>query len=235
MDLDVYVGSLTRYYAGDWETVVQKAAREQGSEVVVRRDTSPDAITDPDEIREAVLSWRDQVSQHLGSNLDSPLEWEETANAPYFTDKPGWECYSSLSLWAAYAENPALPRPHEYVEDLDTDAAYLRSTARDIKTAFPQLLREVELWLPQRFKFTFGVEDLTGQEIICGSSIELFEQLKDLNRRTWNATDKVISEWRQNGAEHNAPLEIGARFAFSIMSELAQQAIEHRLIMKLDY
>jgi hypothetical protein len=30
MGLDVYVGSLTRYYAGDWELIAQQAAREIG-------------------------------------------------------------------------------------------------------------------------------------------------------------------------------------------------------------
>lgn len=37
MGLDVYVGSLTRYHGGDWETVVQQAAREQGIDVHVLR------------------------------------------------------------------------------------------------------------------------------------------------------------------------------------------------------
>jgi hypothetical protein len=236
MGLDIYVGSLTRYYTGDWETVVQKDAREQGVEVeIVGRETTADAVTDPEEIRSAVLSWRDNVSEHLGSNLESPLDWEETPNAPYFTDKPAWDSYASLLLWAAYSENPELTRPNGSIEEWATDPAFELSTAPGFKTAFPQLLRDVQLWLPQRFRFTFRVEDLSGQEIVCGSSVELFEQLKELNRRTWNATDAVISEWRRNGAEHNAPMEIGARFAFSIMNELSQQAIAHRLIMKLDY
>ena len=30
MALDVYVGSLARYYAGEWENIAEKAARERG-------------------------------------------------------------------------------------------------------------------------------------------------------------------------------------------------------------
>jgi hypothetical protein len=30
MGLDIYVGSLTRYYRRDWETIVQQAGRELG-------------------------------------------------------------------------------------------------------------------------------------------------------------------------------------------------------------
>ncbi len=37
MGLDVYVGPLSRYYGGDWETVIQQAAREGGFEVEVIR------------------------------------------------------------------------------------------------------------------------------------------------------------------------------------------------------
>jgi hypothetical protein len=35
--LDVYVGSLTRYHAHDWETIVQQAAKREGIEVQVMR------------------------------------------------------------------------------------------------------------------------------------------------------------------------------------------------------
>ena len=37
MGLDVYVGSFTRYYAGDWKTVVQRYGREEGLKVEVVR------------------------------------------------------------------------------------------------------------------------------------------------------------------------------------------------------
>ncbi len=33
MALDVYVGSLTRYYAGEWENVSERTARERGAAV----------------------------------------------------------------------------------------------------------------------------------------------------------------------------------------------------------
>jgi len=41
MGLDVYVGPLSRYYAGDWETIVQQAGRQQGVEVQVLRAPVP--------------------------------------------------------------------------------------------------------------------------------------------------------------------------------------------------
>jgi hypothetical protein len=235
MGLDIYVGSFTRYYAGNWETVVQKLAREEGvGYQMIRTNVASDAVTDADQIRHAVLSWRDQLSQGLGSNIDHPLDWDETATAPYFTDKPAWDCYSSLLLWAAYSEHSGLLRPVDCVEDWTKDVAFKKSSHARFKTAFSQLL-DVEIWLPHDFSFTFRAADPAGQQVRFGSSIALAGQLGELNRRTWKAPDTILAEWRRNGASHRAPLEIGASFAFSVMTELARQAAAHRLIMKLDY
>lgn len=35
MGLDVYVGTLTRYYSGDWELITQRVGRELGLTVEV--------------------------------------------------------------------------------------------------------------------------------------------------------------------------------------------------------
>lgn len=236
MGLDVYVGSFTRYYSGNWETVIQTYGREKGLDIQVVRSHEPaDVVTNPEEIRPAVLAWRDQLSQGLGSNIVGRLDWDETDAAPYFTDKPSWDCYSALLLWAAYAEHPGLPRPVDFVEDWTTDPAVQKSQDTNFKTAFPQLLRDVEIWLPHDFSFTFQAADLTGTENSFGSSVALLVQLEELNRRTWTATEPTRLEWQREGASQDAPLEIRAGFAFAIITELARQAVAHRLIMKLDY
>src|SRR5919109_5529610 len=99
MGLDVYVGSLCRYYAGDWETIVQQFGREQGFDVRVERWNEPeDRITDPEEIRTIVDGWRSALGKALGKDLS----WNESADAPYYTDKPAWDGYGSLQALAAY-------------------------------------------------------------------------------------------------------------------------------------
>src|SRR5207249_5208071 len=113
MGLDVYVGSLTRYYAQDWETIVQQWGREQGLPVEVRRSQAspPDRITDPTVIRPDMIKWRSDLNQALSSRLGVELDWEEAPDAPYFTDKPGWDGYGGLVLLAAHEENPQLKPP----------------------------------------------------------------------------------------------------------------------------
>ena len=65
MGLDIYAGTLTRYYSHNWKTVVQQWAEENG--YAFNRIT-PDGETadneeemSPAEIQAAVENWRDQI------------------------------------------------------------------------------------------------------------------------------------------------------------------------------
>jgi hypothetical protein len=82
--LDVYVGSLTRYYVEAPADVVERIARHQG----VPAGNGQDA---EEVIRAAVVRWRDGLSRWLGDRLAGPLDWDESGPAPCCTDKPGWD------------------------------------------------------------------------------------------------------------------------------------------------
>src|SRR5262245_36489769 len=225
MGLDVYVGSLTRYYARDWETVVQRHARETGMPLtVLRPNEAEDAVTDQDTIRTAVCTWRDNLSAGLGDNIAGPLDWDESAESPYFTDKPAWDSYASLLLWAAYLEHPDLVRPEACVEDWTTDEAFKRSSSRDFQTEYPALLCNTEVWLPADFRFTFAATDVSGKVANFGSVAGLLEELQEINARTWGADEATLQSWRSQAANYLAPLEVGARFAFAIFYDLANAA-----------
>ena len=58
---------------------------------------------------------------------------------------------------------------------------------------------------------------------------------QQLNSRSWAAADDRIALWRHDGAAFGAPLEVSARFGFTIFYELVKRPVEHRLPMKLDY
>lgn len=235
MGLDVYVGSLTRYHAGDWELVAQQAAREIGLPIqVIRQHDPPDVIRDPDQIRPAVLGWRESLTAALADHLTSPLEWDERQEAPYFTDKPTWDCYSDLMLWAAYDEQRQLRRPADHIEDWSKDPAYRVISDPEAKARYPHLY-DVCLWLPCDFSFVFKTEDICGTEMVVGSSVALLRHLQELNARTWQADPETLRRWRRDSADYGSPLEIGARFAFAVFAELADEATRHRLPMRLDW
>ncbi|MCZ6787376.1 MAG: hypothetical protein O7E54_09445 [Planctomycetota bacterium] len=237
MGLDVYVGSLTRYYCRDWETIVQQMARGTGKKVEVVRviDNAQDANDDPDQVRAAVLAWRAKLAEALKEVLVGGLDWREDDEAPYFTDKPAWDCYGDLLLWAAYEENPDLPRPEKSVEAWSEDPAYTRSNDKDAASRYPNLVKGVEVWLPADFSFTFRGPDAGGEETTFGSSAGLQRELELLNDRTWKADDAALQAWRKKGSESGAPLESGARFALAVLMPLVRQANAERLVVKLDF
>ncbi len=236
MALDVYVGSLTRYYSGDWESAAEKIARERGVRYEVVKPGDPkDKVKEADRIRPALLAWRRKLGDSLGKRIASPLSWDESAKAPYFTGRPGWDGFGSLVLWAAYAEHPALRPPPALAEEWDDDVALLRSNGEGFKSRYSHLVRNIELWLPSRFEITFEAEDAVARKTVIGSSTTLRQQLADLNAATWRADEDAIAGWQKRPPPDEAGLEGRARFAFSILSDLANLAHARQLPMKLDY
>lgn len=233
MALDVYVGSLTRYYAGDWENIADKVARGRGEQAGRRtlRGKSGDAVR----IRPRILEWRRVLAQSLADNISEALEWDESAKGPYFTARPGWDGFGSLVLWAAYAEHPALRPPPTLPEAWDDDPALMRCNADGFRSRFSHLVRNVELWLPSSFRFTFEGEDVDGRRIVMGSVRMLSSQLADLNAATWKVDGDEIALWARLPPIAEAPLELRARYAFAVMTDLVRRAVEHSLPMKLDY
>jgi len=239
MGLDIYVGSLTRYYSGDWETILQQLSPVP---VTIVRPNSPrqglfrgllDRLRRKDKDEDAasaVRRWQKQIQQELGA---PDLDWNEDPNSEYFTDKPGWDCYGALLLWAAYEELPDAKRS-QTAEDWERDPAYLTNRG-DPRGRYRHLTGNTEIWLPADFPDPIQTLAVTGDHVVLGSSVRLLAELSELNDRTWAVSDAQLSQWRQDGADYGGPLEASARFAFSIFHELARRAVEHRLPMKLDY
>jgi len=235
MALDVYVGSLTRYYARDWEGTAERATRDRGGDRETNRSSAAsDRLKEAERLRPRVLAWRTALHGSLGADAPVPFEWSESLDGPHFTGRPGWASFGSLVLWAAYIEHPSLRRPPTLPELWDDDPALMRSNAEGFRSRFAHLVRKVELWLPVSFPFTFEANDVDGRRIVIGSADTLSRQLADLNNATWKVDSNEIVSWSRRPPLDDAPLEIRARYGFAILSALARRAVEHRLPMKLD-
>lgn len=234
MALDVYVGPLTRYYAGAWESLAETAARKRGAPRPAGSGKAADAARNQDRIRQRVLAWRRMLARALGERIDVPLDWDESEAAPWFTHRPGWDGFGSLVLWAAYAENPTLRLPTALAEDWDDDVALARSTAEGVRSRYSHLVRNVEMWLPVAFEITFEGEDVAGRRVVMGSVTTLLRQLADLNASTWKASTADITAWGRM-PPGDRTVEGCARYAFAILSDLARRAQAERLPMKLDH
>lgn len=236
MGLDIYVGPLTRYYAGDWETIVQRTAREMEikAEIIRAIPDPPDKITDKSEINQAVRLWMSAISTALAKNISTPLDWDERGEAPYFTDKPGWVGYAGLLLLAAHRENLALPMPEIATTRWDNDPAYQSSTAEGFHSRFGQILLP-EYWLPVDFPFVFNAEDVVGNKVAFGSSPALLRQLISLNDETFRGTENDLAKWIYDGATEGDQFQKSAQFGIAMFARHAKLSVEHRLPMKLDY
>jgi hypothetical protein len=220
MGLDVYVGSLARYYAEGPADGVERIARQQGVPVA-------DGQAAEDVIRSAVLAWRDGLGRWLGERLAAPLDWDESGQAPCFTDKPRWDGYGGTLLLAAHDEHPELAVPATVSADWPDDPAYQAASARGAGSRYQQLLTP-ELWLPCRFGFVVRTQDVTGEEVEVGSSVALLDQFRLLRARRGldGAPDRA-------GGDHR--LAATAAAGLAVLVRLAERSVRHRLPMKLDF
>jgi hypothetical protein len=221
MGLDVYVGSLTRYYTEGPDDVVERIARHQGMTVT-------DGQAAEEVIRAAVLRWRENLNRWLGDRLARPLDWDESTPAPCVTDKPGWDGYGGALLLAAHDEHPELPPPAVVSADWPDDLAYQAASARGAGSRYSQLLTP-ELWLPCRFEFTARTQDLTGEEVELGSSVALLEQLELLATRYHLEADQ-----QDPGADGHS-LSAAAGNGLAVLRRLAARSVRSRVPMKLDF
>jgi hypothetical protein len=237
MALDIYVGSLTRYYLKDWETAGARTSREMGVPYqVIRHESKPDddAVTDPAVVKEAVLGWRRSLEAGLRQHLTEGLLWNEEPDTPYFTDRPSWEGYAGLVLLAAHTERPEFSRPERAMSEWDKDDAYQAVISPDFKSRF-SLLYEVEIWLPCRFSFKFKAPDVAGAKVWFGSSLVLLDELRRLNEETYRVSSDGLLEGKFEGADKADEFNKSARFGLEMFLRLAQLSVEHQLPMKLDY
>lgn len=242
MGLDVYVGSFTRYYAHAWETVVQQAGRVQGLQVNIIRTEKPpsESITDPAQINMGVLGWRTGLNVALrnAGAVAADIDWDERPDAPYFTDKPDWDCFGAVCLLAACEEEPKPLLggrfPSQMSDRWAEDARLVRRTAAP-ESRYGHLYG-CEVWLPVDIEKTFEGPRPNGATARFGSSIRLLEQLHTLNDNTYRGTASDLARWRRempDGAD--TKFELRAKTGLSIMLGLTGSSVEHRLPMLLDY
>ena len=106
MGLDIYAGTLTRYYSHNWKTVVQQWAEENGySFNCITPDGEPadnEEEMSPAEVQAAVENWRDQILSAISQPGQPPYApWLEDNEKPYYTDKPDWDAFGAMLLVAA--------------------------------------------------------------------------------------------------------------------------------------
>ncbi|HET9141417.1 hypothetical protein [Actinophytocola sp.] len=243
MGLDVYVGSLTRYYAGDWLTAMQQYGRDNGIDVQIVRDAPDpeDKVTDPDELRKAVGEWRASLADGLGCAAD----WPEGADLPYWTDQPDWDAFGAIVLAAAYDIEPRrgpnaprrLPRPRKPDDPCDWASAPAVRAAATHPEPYVTLLSGVEWWLPVfEGPKVFAGQRPDGEIVGMGRIDHLVGELEWLAGRLGLSDQARRDEVREAGPlPAGAPVLDVARYGLSVLLPLARRARDERQPLLLDY
>ncbi|MCI8360821.1 MAG: hypothetical protein HFE86_05755 [Clostridiales bacterium] len=259
MGLDIYAGTLTRYYAHNWKTAAQQWAEENGFAfhriAPGREDPSEEEELSPAEIQKAVEDWREQILAAVSQPGKAPYTpWPEDNESPYFTDKPDWDALGAMLLTAAchtYREPipSSVPKGWDFMEH-----PLIRRLSEDGERVW-SLFRGAVCWIPLPDGFLFQGPLPTGGQTVIATTAALHMELDQLNAMAWQADEAAILGWSKtegypvegsvgpDGVFTKADIpeqsqydtESLAKFAFSIFYQAVQFSEEGQTPILLDY
>ena len=255
MGLDIYAGTLTRYYSRNWKSATQKWAEENGlSYDTIRPDgeTTQEEAVSADTIQTAVQEWSCAVANSLISPSGQGYEaWEENNEKDYFTDKPDWSAFGALLLYGACLKYK-LPLPQKVKKDWDYQQDTIVVRALEDNELNWSLFSYVEWWLPFDDSFSFNCITPNECEVKMATTGTLLAELRVINENGWNADEAMILSWSEtegyptdaeivdndyNKIADNDEYDVQslAKFAFSIMYQAALFSEKHHVPILMDY
>ena len=255
MGLDVYAGTLTRYYSGNWKTRAQQWAEKNGyefSKVTPEGEEVGDAKDlDPAKIEDAVCAWRNFIVSELDEKREGTFVlWEENNTKEYFTDKPDWEAYGALILYAAskiYDE----PLQAQVKNNWDFSSHPLIKKALKDPQYKWGIFKGATMWIPESDSIAFIGPTPSEDKTTVSTTQALEEELAMINERGWDASEEEILSWRDTegypkeatdeediksvNANMFYDTESLAKFAYSIMYSAAKYAQENNVPILFDY
>ena len=260
MGLDVYAGTLTRYYSQNWKTVVQKWAEANGYKFhiinpLTNEDSEPKEDSSPEEIHEAIVAWQNDLIKALSSSLEKTFSpWSENADIPYYTNKPDWDAFGALLLVAACCSyNVSIPETVEKDWDFWENPIIMRLGSDKDKVW--SLLKGADWWLPLPGSICFTTTLPNEEQTLVGTLDGLDKELTKINDMAWQADEATIISWAttqgypveeklaQDGPFRNMDLEPDttyntqslAKYAYSILYQALKFAQKHQVPITLDY
>ena len=255
MGLDIYAGTLSRYYLRNWKTITQQFCEEnrmqysqiQLSDYVENKQSAA-------ETESTINQWQEQLVNALkSSGAEGAKVWQEDHDTkPYYTNKPDWDALGALLLFAAgklmkvqYPKN--YKKNTKYREVLKIMGIY--------NTSYKQwsLFNDVCHYLPIEDRLVFKYPLPNGRESMLSTVACLKYELEKMNEAGWQADEATILDWVNtegyptegqidgNGLLRFLPMrkvystESLAKFAFSILWQAVKFAEKEQVTIVLDY
>ncbi len=249
MGLDIYAGTLTRYYSRTWKTVAQQFAEANGIEFQTMYIEEQGDIPTPESIQDDMQDFANQIAEALD---DGQTAWQESLDIGYYTDKPDWQAFGALILHTAsiYYKVEA---PKTIMSDEDIFEQELVARALNDEEVNMPLLNDCEWWLPFKGDDGFMCNLPDNREMHVSTIDVLVRMLDKINERSWQADEETILSWSKTEGYSGEPIDITdenleiadkvethsidslAKFAFSIFYQGAKFAKENNVPLLLDY
>lgn len=254
MGLDIYAGTLTRYFCQNWKTAVQQWAEENGftfSRIAPDGAAIEKEPLDPVLVQADMEGWRDALLAAISSK-DAPYSpWPEDNLRPYYTDKPDWDAMGALLIHSAsvlYGE----PCPETVEKGWNFYEHPLVKRLLDDPEKNWSLFIATEMWLPIPDCFSLVCQTPNGEEKTVATTGSLLAELGRLNDLSWKADPALWLRWGETegypadaapvegeivAVEENTAYNTQslAKFAFSILYRAACFSMENRVPILLDY
>jgi hypothetical protein len=232
MHVDIFVGTLTRYYSTEWQNSRTRAGHR--SPFGPQRSAANDIVIDPVELQGKIAVWLEEANDKLRERLKDPLSWREGMLQPHFSGELGLGGYFGMTLLAGYTLFPHLQRPSVYTSKLEGDPAYDTAAKAEKKDALWEILN-CGIWYPGNFSTIIGMKDPSGAPILAGSIDLLWRAVEHLNEVNWGASPETITTWRSRVPNETDTFETQTQFGFATFYEMCRLAREHHLPLKIHY
>lgn len=242
MGLDIYAGTLTRYYTHNWKTAVQQWAEQNNirCDIITPNGERGNENIDAEEVQESVELWMEALTSGLSTKGLSFTPWEENNEKEYYTDKPDWSGYGALVILSACLySGKEIPQLYEKSSDWNDDPAVKNFVRNGSQTN--SFLNGIEMWVPFEECMSFGYMFPTGKDANMSTVGQLEADLQYINKMRWNADEETILSWLDIDAasdesdEDILDFDALSKFAYSMFYNAVLFAKENNVPIRLDY
>ena len=253
MGLDIYAGTLTRYYIRNWKTITQQFSEQYGFNYKVIRqseDGQREQTARAEDVYNIVCQWKNRIENYIGSGGKWAEDYDKT---PYYTDKPDWDAYNALRLVIAFKSQgkdfPNTVKKGFCCDDIDGfGEIYSHIKGQSI------LLDGCEMYVPLFKDAYFEYVNPAMEKSRISTSLALMEELDRINSNIWGADRQTIMSWT---TDEGYPVEVTAdengkiihkttqtdeydtqslaKFAFSIMFRACEFSLKNGVCLVLDF
>ena len=233
MGLDVYSGTLTRYYTHHWKTKAQQYAESHGLKFQTIRSNQEEEDLSVEEVLDITTNWKDNII--YGLKMDDVLWHEDYQTTPYYTNKPDWDALNALLLYiSAKYTNQEGPKTIE--RNINIYEHPIVKEFIETKDFQVSLFDGSGWWIPIKRNIMFNYVLPNDEKCTLATSSLLLAELERYNRFEWNEDEETIISWQKSegyGDDYNT--ESLAKFAFSILWQAAKFSLENGTVIIFDY